>query len=348
MPFKITTQPFGPLPTGATPLTEYILEHTETGEFITVIPEFGAILRRLVLRKGHHLFALLKAPKSPQELLSDESYASALLFPFPSRVRHGIYRFNGEDFALKMNEVHRDNALHGFVHGQEFSVVSQDVTSTYAQLVLRYEHAGDTPGYPFPFALTVTYQLTQANLLPEGSNPAADKMCALRISYEALNTGISPCPAAFGWHPYFMFTEDNDDMAEPIGQMSLSLPARTPISLDKHMIPNGRMPLENAGIINLHDCELDAPFAIEPTGIPAIGEPFAETVLTSSSGVRLVIGQQTGEGKLNHLVCYTPPRRDSIAIEPQTAGVDAFNNGDGLVVLQPWDTLSGTIWVRLD
>lgn len=343
MPFQITTQPFGPLPTGATPFTEYLLEHTESGEFITVIPEFGAILRRLVLRKGRQLFALLHAPESPQALEADESYASALLYPFPSRIHNGLYEFEGEKFALPMNESRRDNALHGFVHGRAFSVVSQDVTSTHAQLTLRYDYMGDTDGYPFPFSLTITYELVQADLLSYGSNPAEDKMCALRISYSAQNIGMTRCPAAFGWHPYFTFT------GEPVDDLSLSLPNRTPISLNEAMIPNGRYAAENAGTLNLKDVELDTIFEIEPTSPPDAAEPYAETVLTSlTTGVRLIIGQQTGEGKFNYLVCYTPTRRDSVAIEPLTANVNAFNNGEGLAILEPWDTLSGTIWIRLE
>jgi aldose 1-epimerase len=72
-------------------------------------------------------------------------------------------------------------------------------------------------------------------------------------------------------------------------------------------------------------------------------------MLTSlRTGVRLIIGQQTGPGKLNYLVCYTPGRRDSVAIEPQTSNVNAFNNGEGLAVLDPGDALSGSMWVRLD
>ena len=349
MPFQITTQPFGPLPTGSEPLTEYLLEHTETGEFITIIPEFGAILRRLVLRKGHNLFALIDAPDSPQALLADESYASALLYPFPSRIRHGVYHFDGEDHALKMNEVRRDNALHGFVHGRVFSVVSQEATAGHAQLVLRYDYAGDTAGYPFPFVLTVAYELIQANSLPNGSHPNTDRMCALRVSYSAMNTGTKRCPAAFGWHPYFMFTEDIASSAEPIGNMTLSLPARTPIALDKYMIPNGYLSPEQAGMIALHDQELDTIFLIKPTSSPTDTESFAETILTSlNTGVRLIVGQQTGDGKLNYLVVYTPTRRDRIAIEPLTANVDAFNNGEGVTILNPGDTLSGTIWIRLE
>ena len=349
MPFQITTELFGPLPTGSAPLTEYILEHTETGEFITVIPEYGGILRRLILRKGQHLFALIQAPESPQALLVDESYASALLYPFPSRIRHGIYRFEGEDYALKMNEVRRDNAMHGFVHGRAFAVVGQEVTPTSAQLTVRYDYTGDTVGYPFPFALTVTYALVQANSLPNGSNPDTDRMCALQISYSAQNTGITRCPAAFGWHPYFMLMEDTDRTEESIDRLSISLPNRTPISLDDNMLPNGHQAPEKAQTVNLDGTQLDSIFAIEPTGTSADTGPFAETVLTSlDTGVRLIVGQQTGEGKLNYLVCYTPTRRGSIAIEPLTANVDAFNNGDGLAILEPWETLSGTMWVRLE
>lgn len=349
MPFQITTQSFGPLPTGSTPLTEYLLEHTETGEFISVIPEFGAVLRRLVLRKGHHLFALIQAPESPQALMADESYASAFLYPFASRIRHGVYRFEGTDYAVKMNEVHRDNAIHGFVHGRPFTVVNEEVTPTHAQLVLRYSYQGDTFGYPFPFVLTITYQLTQANQLAHGSNPAGDRMCALKITYTAQNTGTTRAPAAFGWHPYFTFTEDAERTAEFVDGMTLSLPGRTAIVLDDHMIPVSRYPFQPAEVIDLHKRQLDTPFQITPTSLPTDHESFAETILTSGeTGARLIVGQQTGEGKMNYLVCYIPPRRDSIAIEPQTANVNSFNNGEGLTILGPGDTLSGTIWVRLD
>lgn len=338
MPFTISTRPFGPLATGSEPLTEYVLEHEETGEFLSIIPSHGALLHQLVLRKGNNLLALIKAPESPQALLADESYASALLYPFPSRIRHGIYRFGGEDYALPMNETNRDNALHGFVHGKPFAVVSQETTSTYARLVLRYEYSGSLAGYPFPFALTVTYELIQANHLLLGSF-TSDRMCALRMSYSALNTGTTQCPAAFGWHPYFMLSE------EPVDELTLSLPDRATILLDDDMIPNGRQAAEQASTIALRDQTLDTPFALTP----ATGRPFVETILTSQeTGIRLIVGQQTGPGRLNYLVCYTPPRRDSVAIEPQTASVNAFNTGDGLSVVEPGDSLDGTMWVRLD
>lgn len=341
MPFTISTQPFGPLALETEPLTEYVLKHTQTGEFASIIPEFGGIVRRLVLRKGENLLTLIKAPESPQALLADESYASALLYPFPSRIYHGIYRFEGEAYALPMNETSRDNALHGFVHGKPFEVVSQEATEAGARLELRYNYTGDVTGYPFPFILTITYELVQAHQLPSASTEP-DRLCALRISYSALNTGTKPCPAAFGWHPYFTISE------EPVDDLTLSLPARTAIVLDGNLIPTGRQPSEQATTMPLRNRTLDTPYALEPAPA-ANGEPFVETALASQkTGVRLVVGQQTGPGKLNYLVCYTPARGDSVAIEPLTANVDAFNSGDGLAVLEPGDALEGTMWVRLE
>lgn len=344
MSFSITTQPFGPLPlpSDREPLTEYILQYEGTGEFATIIPGFGGFLRRLVLRRGQHLFALLKSPDSPQALLADESYAGSLLFPFPSRIKHGIYAFEGEKHALRMNEASRDNAIHGLVHGQSFTVVDQETTPNHASLTVRYDYAGDAVGYPFPFALTVTYELTRADWLNLGSNPDEDRMCALRITYSALNTGETRCPVAFGWHPYFTFT------SEPIDELEISLPARSVIKLDDYMIPSGIEPKTPAETFSLRERTLDTPFLIEPTGQTPDGVSFAETVLDSpKAGVKLVVGQETGEGKLNYLVCYTPARRDSIAIEPLTANVDSLNNGEGLVVLNPGEAMTGSMWVRL-
>ena len=110
-------------------------------------------------------------------------------------------------------------------------------------------------------------------------------------------------------------------------------------------MPMGKGVAQSEETLRLHERELNNVFLIEP--VP--NQAYAETVLQSiKTGVKLVVGQQTGDGKLNYLVCYTPPRRDSVAIEPLTANVDAFNNGEGLAVLEPGGILSGTMWVRLD
>ncbi|GAB3561557.1 aldose 1-epimerase [Spirosoma luteolum] len=327
MAFTITTQPFGTLPNAIEPLLEYTITDTTTGEYMTILPGYGGIVRELVLRKGDTLFSVLRGPESAQALVADESFASALLFPFPSRVRHGVYGFGDQQYALRLNEMSRDNAIHGLVYDKAFSVVSQEVTATEACLVVRYEHTGDAVGYPFPFVFTVTYSLKQS------AGPLV-----MHLSYEAENSGSTACPVAFGWHPYFTLN------GESVDDLTLTLPDRMPIALDAAMIPTGRQSIAPAETIPLAGQEIDAIYALHPTE-----NAVAETVLHSpKAGVSLVVKQETGMGKLDYLVCYTPTRRDSVAIESLTANADAFNNGEGLVTLMPGHTLCGDISVRLD
>lgn len=327
MAYVITSEPFGVLPDQHDPIVEYTIKDTETGEYMTVIPAYGGILRRLALRKDEKLIPILHAPTSLQSLVADEMYAGALLFPYPSRIKHGTYSFEGDDHALRLNEMNRDNSIHGFINDKEFTVVNQEVTSTEACLTIRYQHKGDTVGYPFPFDFTVSYSLRKT------AGPTA-----MHLSYEALNTGSGNCPVAFGWHPYFTFN------GQSVDTLSITMPDRAPIVLDqKTMLPTGREALRHGEQLALDGVRLDNAYELK-----AGEEGYLETSLRSEAAdASIVMRQQTGPGKLNYLVCFTPPRRDSVAIEPLSANVDAFNNGEGLVALTPGHTFCGDISVRL-
>lgn len=321
--FTIDTRPIGPIE-GTKPLTDYILSNQETGEWATILPEFGGILRQLVLRKGETRYTVITSPGSAQALLADETYASALLYPFPSRVFQGIYKFDGQAYALPMNEVMRDNALHGFVHSRPFRVIRHEATPRHALLTIVYDYAGDVPGYPFPFALTVTYVLSAQGLT---------------LAFEGLNTGTTRSPAAFGWHPYFTLNNT------PTDDLTLALPSQAVVTLDEHMIANGHqaVPANRQGAFSLNKVELDTPWLASFSDID--GQKQAKTVLSwPAESVSLEITQSDS---LGYVVVYTPSRRDNIAIEPQTANVNAFNNGEGLTVLNPGETLSGQINVQL-
>lgn len=347
MSFQIQVITLSPLPDSHDPLTEYRLENTITGEFAIVSPYFGGILRRLVLGNSsdpNHqdeskpLFSVLKAPESVQALEADETYASALLYPYPSRIKSGIYNFDGFAYTLPLNETNRDNSIHGLVHPHPFTVVRQEETSLHALLALQYDYSGDVTGYPFPFALTVTYSLSAMGLT---------------LVYSALNTGTARCPAAFGWHTYFTLKsapgfgkipvvqpgEVEDDTL--IDELEISLPTCTAVVLDEDLIATGTEPFPESHF-SLHERQLDNAFIVETT------DDTAQTVLHSPKrNISLIVTQQTGPGKFNYLVVYTPVKRDSIAIESLTANVNAFNNDEGLVVLNPGETLTGRINIRL-
>jgi aldose 1-epimerase len=52
--------------------------------------------------------------------------------------------------------------------------------------------------------------------------------------------------------------------------------------------------------------------------------------------------------KYNFLQVYTPPHRNTIAIEPMTCLADAFNNKKGLIILKPSETASFSFGVKLE
>lgn len=322
MPIKISTQSFGTF-------TEYIIQNQETGEGFTVLPEHGGIIRRLVLRKpkdqsaNSGLVSLLKVAEVPEALLADETYASALLSPFPSRIKNGIYTFEGQEYALVFNDFGQDCSIHGFVHPNGFTVVSQEITSASATLTLAYNYPGTLHGYPFPYQLAVSYTLTLSE----------DTSSVVSMRYTATNTGPTRCPMAFGWHPYFSLNE------EEIDELSIELPTQTAIILDKDLMPVGQEPFDAHAPITLRDRQLDNAFLVDQHA------QGVETILRSvSQGVALHIRQ---DSSFPYLVVYTPERRNSIAIEPLTANVDSFNNKEGLMVLAPGQSMSGVINVFL-
>lgn len=343
MPFQITTRPFGPLASVSTPLTEYNIQHTETGAEFTVLPGFGAVLRSLilpVLPDGHgtgsasvRRFSLLETPDSPQALQADESYASALLYPFPSRIRHGTYAFGGQEYALPFNDFGRDNAIHGFIHPRPFTVITEDISATQAAITLRYDYPGDLKGYPFLFSLTVRYALYITD----------DETVGLYVSFDVTNTGLSRCPSAFGWHPYFrlaIHTDTGTDGPVSVDDLTLALPATDTVLLDDNLCPVGQIPFAAAGPFSLTDRTFDAVFVVDTQN------PIVETVLSApAQRVSLIISQDTAV--FPFLVVYTPEPRNRIAIEPITANVDAFNTGEGLRTLEPGETWGGRIGVRL-
>ncbi|GAB3254756.1 aldose 1-epimerase family protein [Larkinella harenae] len=320
MSFAISHHPFDAL-------TEYFIENTETGEYVSVLPAYGAVVRQLVLRSARSgedskLVSLIKAPKSQQALLADEAYSNALLFPFPSRIRHGIYAHEGTMYTLPMNEANQDNAIHGFVAKQAFELTGQDISSTEASLTLQYVHDGSYPGYPFPFEFSVRYTLSASGLA---------------VTYEAKNTGTQSAPVSFGWHPYFTLNE------EPVDQLTIEIPAVRQVQLDEKLLPVGEELFIQKGELALHEKKLDAVFIVNENN----GEGITTVLRSARQGLQLNIWQETGAGKFKYLVVFTPVARDNIAIEPLTSNVNALNNGEGLITLPPQEVTQGTIRISL-
>lgn len=312
MSFEILKQQYGEL-------TEYVIQETATSNRCVVVPELGGITRQLSLRKGVTLFSLLKTPATPNTLIADTQSASELLFPFASRIPDGQYKFLGKHYQLAKND--GESAIHGLVRKHNFHLVEQVVTADHAYLKLSYE-LREAEGYPFSVDFTIKYKLSTDGVFT--------------LTYKAKNVGSQPCPTMFGWHPYFQLGN------EMVDAWKINIPSDTIVVFDNRMSPTGTAPFPIEGSMPLFKKALDNAFIVKSTGETAVTQLISE-----NQDVTLRIEQETGQGKFNHLVVYTPPARDCVAIEPLTANVNSFNNGEGLTTLAPGNTVSGTIKINL-
>lgn len=314
MPFEIQKQHFGDL-------TEYIIQETLSGNRFVVVPELGGIVRQLSLRKENTLYSVLKTPATPDTLKNDTQSASELLFPFASRIPGGAYTFFSKSYMLDRNDPSHDSAIHGMVRKQVFHLSEQVVHDDRAYIKLHYNLRG-AAGYPFEIDFSVVYTIHADGLFT--------------ITYEAHNAGSEPAPAMFGWHPYFILGN------EIVDAWKIDIPSDEIVTFDDDMIPIGKAPFPISGPTLLFKKVLDNCFLVKSNQKTA-----STRLISDNQHVTLEIEQETGEGKFNHLVIYTPPERDCVAIEPLTANVNAFNNGEGLNVIAPGHSISGTIGVRL-
>ena len=312
MSFEILKQQYGEL-------TEYVIQESATSNRFVVVPELGGIVRQLSLRKGVTLFSLLKTPATPNALSEDTQSASELLFPFASRIPDGKYKFLGKHYQLALNN--GDNAIHGLVRKNIFNVVEQVVAADHAYIKLSYE-IREPEGYPFSVDFTVKYKLS------------ADGIFSL--TYEAKNIGTDPCPTMFGWHPYFQLGN------EIVDAWKINIPSDTIVVFDNRMSPVETAPFPIQGSMPLFKKALDNAFIIKSSEDRAVTQLVSE-----NQHVTLQVEQEVGEGKFNYLVVYTPPARDCVGIEPLTANVNSFNNGEGLTTLAPGNSILGTIKINL-
>jgi aldose 1-epimerase len=107
--------------------------------------------------------------------------------------------------------------IHGLLHGSAHFHVDAS-TANYVDAHLDFgAHPEWLRSFPFPHSLEVAIALT-----PEG----------LRHRTTLRNTGVVPCPVAFGWHPYFVTPEKLDPVDEPSDLRSYSV-GRVTIELDE-------------------------------------------------------------------------------------------------------------------
>jgi len=288
-----------------------IIKNIETNECVSIVPGFGASVNEITLRKGEKLFSILDGNISKDSFKGKDIFKGAKLFPFVNRIKGGCYLFNGRTYQLDINYPEEGNAVHGFVYKEKFVLAHKIIEEASACAIFEYSYHGTYKGYPFKFGIELCYMLDATNGFS----------CETKVT----NTGEHSLPFGDGWHPYFSFNKNVDELY-------LKLPETELIKVDDNLIPTGcREPYSNFNNSSLiGDTCFDNCFYLKPTE-----EKHCIELYDSKQGVRITLWQDAGKQKYNYLQIYIPPDRKSIAIEPMTGNINSFNNGEGLLVLEP-------------
>lgn len=242
-----------------------------------------------------------------------------VLMPWPNRIRDGKYTFEGAEHQLGLSEPQLHNASHGLVRWATWQLHWH--SDDWSALTVR-TRLHPQPGWDGILDLSVNYVLD-----PEG----------LTVSVHATNVGDATVPFGFGAHPYVALGDT------PLAEVELSIPAATEVLVDEQLVPTGtaavRRELDFRGRRPLGDSALDTAF----TDLDRTRDDGGwEVVVGGLSVGDVAVWGGTG---LDWAQVFTTKGKDTgvdgvrgIAVEPMSCPANAFNTGDGLVVLAPGDS----------
>lgn len=285
-----------------------ILLQTARGE-IELAPEQGGCVKAF---RWDGLDVLRPLDPASGEDAPPAEYAAFPLFPFSGRIENGVFSFAGESYAIPPNFPPEPHAIHGQGWQSKWKVVEQ--TGLLAKLRMRYV------GGHWPWA----YEATQTFTLRDDG---------LRLDLALTNLSERAMPAGLGWHPYF-----------PASDASLLADVSAVWLSGEDMIPSAPSPLDRATDLRserrVADLHLDNGFSVGDVGTTiTLGNPNVTVRMTSSDVLR-------------HLIVYTPKGKDFFCVEPVSHSPNAINSTlpsevSGLRVLQPEETLTGTIYLNV-
>jgi aldose 1-epimerase len=261
----------------------------------------------------------------PIDRMCDGAHGMPLI-PWPNRLDAGRYSFDGEDFQVPLTEPQKNNAIHGFFLWRPWQRTEHESDRVVMSAVLFPLH-----GYPFHLEVKVAYELDDSGL---------------NVTTTAVNAGDRPCPYGHGQHPYLSPGEGLID------DCRLQLAGGTRITTDaERQLPAGRedvagTPFDFREPARLGDLEID--FAFTDLERDADGLAWTRLIAPDGSSAELWV-----DDTFPYVETYTgdtlaPERaRRGLGTEPMTCAPDAFNNGEGLIRLEPGERAVTTWGARL-
>jgi hypothetical protein len=308
---KSNPQRNNPAMSFAIQITPQTIQISHANQYQVEIYPFGALLNRFAIRQEngqwHNVIAAYSSPQHAEQSIT-QLFRSAKLSPFVCRLDNAQYTHQGSLKTIRKFKL-GDSAIHGLIFDAPFALQSSHSTATHASVTLAHVYRSNDSGYPFAYQIQITYTLETNG--------------KLHIHSRVRNLSDSIIPIADGWHPYFAV---DGDMAN----WQLFIRSQQQLAFNNCMLPTGETIASNpfAQSAPIAQTELDNCFVLTPD--------FAQpAVILQGERVQLSI---TPEASYPFVQAYTPPARDSIALENLSSAPDAFNNQIGLIQLAPQQT----------
>ena len=292
-----------------------LLKDTTTGTFAEILPFCGAILHAYSIHHNGHSVNVIDSYNDATDFKNNcasKGFKGCKLSPFVCRLKDGKYSFGQR--AHKIQKFYLgQNALHGLIYDANFIIVGQESGQEKASVTMQHEYRAEDPGYPFNYDCVITYELAEGN--------------ALSIITEIINKDEGHIPVADGWHPYFRLGGKIDDL-------QLEFQSRSMLEFDAQLIPTGKLlPYQEFGSLKkIGDTVFDNCFTLnqaECQPLCVLRDPVQKIQIEIQPGAAYP-----------YLQLYTPDHRNSIAIENLSSTPDAFNNGMGVITLEPGTSAS--------
>ena len=279
----------------------------ELGDQRAIVAAVGASLRQYAVGGRDVVLPYGEDQMAP-------AFSGTVLAPWPNRLRDGLFRFEGVNYDVPLNEHDRQTALHGFVAHTTFSTVDESAGSVTLEHVVVPTH-----GYPWPVRIRVTYSLTATGL---------------RVQTDVTNLGTTTAPFGLGFHPWL---SPGDGIVD---DTTLQVDAARHVTVDTRLLPTG-----NEALVGPFDLRAVTPLrgiALDDAWVQPIRDEDGLTWVRFGGTDGRTAAMWADESFHAWQVCtgdfVDAIKRRGVAVEPMTCIADAFRTGDDLIRLEPGES----------
>ena len=280
------------------------------GQRVRIACRGAALIGFEVPRHGRS-FDIAAGYRDAAEIVARPGSRFGIMAPFAGRIADARYRFDGAEYDLQPRAAPgKRGSRHGFVRDADFAVAELVAQAGSARATLSTSIRSRT-GYPFNIDLSVSFILDAAGLTLEA---------------RMRNSGDSPAPCFFGWHPYLRVSDGAAD------EWMLEVPARTLIRTGSDLIAlegnAAYVPLSNAPELDFRRSRLIGGSILDQGFSDLLTDAHGRirTRLTDpGTGSGITVWQERG---VMHVFTGDTLQRDarrSVALEPMECMANAFN-----------------------